>query len=165
MKKALLSTAVMACSFGASAQIANGTQAPDFTLTDQFGFTHTMSNYTSAGKVVILDISAVWCGPCWNYHNGHALKEVFESFGPDGTNTIMPLYVEGDPTTAASDLGGGGSSVGDWLDGTPYPMMDDASGNVASDYQISGYPTVMGICPDGSAYSLYEDNTFGQTYG
>ena len=36
--------------------------APDFTLTDQYGNTHTLSDYQ--GKVVFLNFWATWCPPC-----------------------------------------------------------------------------------------------------
>ena len=36
--------------------------APDFTLTDQFGESHTLSDYQ--GKIVFLNFWATWCSPC-----------------------------------------------------------------------------------------------------
>ena len=36
--------------------------APDFTLTDQFGNTHTLEDYR--GKTIFLNFWATWCPPC-----------------------------------------------------------------------------------------------------
>ena len=36
--------------------------APDFTLVDQYGETHTLSDYK--GKTVFLNFWATWCPPC-----------------------------------------------------------------------------------------------------
>lgn len=156
MKKLLLGAAIALTSTVATAQIADGSVAPDFTGTDQWGNSHTLSDYLSAGKTVILDISATWCGPCWNYHNSHALKDLYNAYGPNGSDEIMVFFVEGDGSTPISELGGGGSSQGDWLNGTPYPMIDAAS--IATDYQIGYYPTVYRICPDGmGGGTVYEE--------
>lgn len=134
-----------------SSQIADGSVAPNFTATDQFGNTHTLSDYINQGKTVIIDISATWCGPCWSYHQSHALADAYNAYGTNGSDEIMVFFVEGDGSTNTADLNGTGSNtLGDWLTGTPYPVIDDAS--IASAYQIAYYPTVFRVCPDGLVY-------------
>ena len=149
MKKALLSIAALAFSYGATAQLPDGSNAPDFTATDYNGNTHTLSDYLADGKTVVIDIFATWCSPCWNYHNTGILEELYTAHGPDGDNTMMVFAVEGDGSTTTADLEGTGSNTtGNWIDGTLYPMIDDAS--IANVYQIAYYPTIYMICPDGT---------------
>lgn len=156
MKKLLLPVIALGLSaLGnmASAQIADGSQAPDFTATDLNGNTHTLSNYLNAGKTVIIDVSATWCGPCWNYHNSHALRDIYEAYGPNGSDEVMVFFVEGDGSTTLADLNGTGSSTqGNWVEGTPYPILDNAG--IANAYQIAYFPTIFRICPDGLVYEI-----------
>ena len=134
-----------------TAQIADGSTAPNFTATDQFGNTHTLSDYINQGKTVIIDISATWCGPCWSYHQSHTLSDLYNAYGPNGSDEVMVFFVEGDGSTNTADLNGtGGNTQGDWITGTPYPVIDDAS--IASAYQIAFYPTVFRVCPNGLVY-------------
>ena len=158
MKKQLLMGALLlAGAFSSTAQIADGSAAPDFTATDQFGVSHTLSDYLAAGKTVIIDISATWCGPCWGYHNTHALADLYNAFGPNGSDEIMVFFIEGDGATSTADLEGTTAGTqGDWLTGTPYPIIDDAS--IATAYQIGFFPTIYRICPDGQGGgTVYEE--------
>lgn len=61
MKHYLLITLFAFSVFSASAQIADGSVAPDFTATDIDGNTHSLSDYLAEGKTVILNVSATWC--------------------------------------------------------------------------------------------------------
>ena len=156
-RKLLFGALLLAGAFSANAQIADGSAAPDFTGTDQFGNTHTLSNYTAQGKTVILDIFATWCGPCWSYHQAHILKDLYGAYGPDGSDEIMIFGIEADAQTTTADLQGtGGNTTGDWLEGTTYPMIDDAA--IGNAYQIQFYPTLFRVCPTGLVYEEGQSN-------
>ncbi|MGK4569338.1 hypothetical protein [Flavobacterium sp. 3HN19-14] len=89
--------------------------------------------------------------PCWAYHNTHALDDLNEAYGVTASDEVVVLFVEGDQTTGYADLmGQTAASQGDWVAGSNYPIIDDnASTDIASAYQISYFPTVYRICPNG----------------
>ncbi len=148
MKKKLLLSAMVLSAAGAMAQLPPNSYAPDFTATDINGISQNLYAYTDSGYTVFLDIFATWCGPCWNYNNTHALDDLYTTYGP-GTaqNKVRVFAIEGDPATTLADLNGTGSNTqGDWVTGTPYPTLDNAT--IANDYQITYYPTIYMICPN-----------------
>ena len=105
----------------ATAQLPNGSVAPDFTATDVNGNQHRLYDYLDQKATVILDISATWCGPCWNYHAGGTFEEIWEAHGPAGqpgvsqntTDDVMILWFEGDAGTSLGELEN--SALGNWL--------------------------------------------------
>src|SRR6218665_2150210 len=147
MKKIFTSLSLILAANFSFAQV--GAVAPDFTVTDINGTSHTLYSYLNAGKVVLLDVSATWCGPCWNFHNAHYLEDLYAEYGPSGSNEVVVLFYEGDAATNANDLNGTGSNTqGDWVTGTPYPIMNETPLQLNLNiYAPLGFPTINVICP------------------
>tara|TARA_X000000368_G_scaffold211053_1_gene166774 strand:- start:6432 stop:7892 length:1461 start_codon:yes stop_codon:yes gene_type:complete len=161
MKKILLLTFAALLSFSnVQAQLPDGSLAPAWALTDLNGTEHVLYDYLDNGYTVFIDFSAVWCGPCWSYHNSGALEDLYMNHGPAGmpnvnantTDDVMVFFIEGDENTVANLGGLGGNTAGDWITGTPYPIIcTDGTvnnDNVTGDYQIGYWPTVYQVCPD-----------------
>lgn len=137
-------------SLQASAQISG--QAPDWTLTDINGTSHNLYSYLGQGKIVFLDVSATWCTPCWEFHTSHALHDVYDSLGPAGSNKVMVFHIEADPQTTLDDLYGLTSTTkGNWVTGTPYPIISPEPAQTDSftnSYSVAYFPLVYMICAD-----------------
>lgn len=151
MKQSLLLLAF--CAFGfttAHAQLPPGSTAPDFTVTDLDGNTWNLYDLLDQGYTVYLDFFATWCGPCWGYHNSHAFKNVWDNYGPPGTNEAFVMSIEGDASTNNACLYGPagcvGGTQGDWVTGTPYPIVE--SSTVRAQYSVAYYPTIYMVCPE-----------------
>ena len=130
------------------AQLPDGTISPDFTAIDLNGVEHNLYSYLDSGYQVLLDFSATWCGPCWNYHSSGVLEELYETHGPNGTNELRVFFIEGDDNTTQEDLEGtGASTTGDWITGTSYPIIDNGQ-NIFADFECTYYPTIYTVCPN-----------------
>lgn len=164
MKKILLS-GMLLLGLHSQAQLASGSIATDFTMTDINGTTHNLYTYLNAGKTVFLDISATWCGPCWSYHNTNALEDLWVNHGPTGgtnvssstTNDVIVIFIEGDPSTGSAQLNGSAGSQGDWVSGVSHPICDPSDPAITEfeiDYAISYFPTIYKICPNRQVFEV-----------
>lgn len=132
-------------------------QAKDWTLKDINGKTHNLFTYLNQGYAVYVDASATWCGPCWSYHNTHAMGKAWETNGPTGglgvsattKNNMIQIFIEADPSTATSELS---KPTRDWTKGTNYPIIDVNSTQLkeikAAGIRVPHYPAGTFICPD-----------------
>lgn len=144
------------------AQLANGSIAPDWTFTDINGVSHHLYDDLAAGKTVFLDLSTTWCSGCWIYHNYPNLESLWQNHGPAGgagvisstTNDVMVYLIECDGYTSSADLHGTGTNtLGDWVTGTNYPIIDPPNPDIGifnTNYGNCSYLTMYMICPDGS---------------
>ena len=123
--------------------------APDFTLTDQYGETHTLSDYQ--GQTVFLNFWATWCGPCkMEMPDIQALYEDWDENAGD-------LVVLG---VAGPGIGQEGSAedIAAFLEenGYTYPVVMDDTGTLFYQYGISAYPTTFMIDPEGNVFGYVQ---------
>lgn len=128
-----------------SADTPNVIPAPDFTLTDQYGNIHTLSDYK--GKTVFLNFWATWCPPC--RAEMPEIQEVYEEYGENKEDVIILGL-------ACPTIGQEGSleDITAFLDdnGYTYPVVMDSEGITPYYYGISAYPTTFMIDKDGNVY-------------
>jgi cytochrome c-type biogenesis protein len=119
--------------------------APDFTLQDQYGNTHTFSDYK--GKTVFLNFWATWCPPC--RAEMPEIQEIYEEYGENNSDVII-LGI------ASPNVGREGSAedIAAFLseNNYTYPVVMDTDGIIAYYYGISAYPTTFMIDSDGNVY-------------
>ena len=156
MKKLLSMLAVVATLSPAWAQLPDGSVAPDFTMTDIYGETHNLYSYLDQGMSVILNFSAVWCGPCLDYKESGVLNDIYNAFGPEGSGDIMVLSFETQDDLGVEALyGNGGGTIGDFVTGTNYPIIDNAASLYWNSYmqpnpEVGPVPLIYTVCPNGT---------------
>ncbi|MDL2253933.1 redoxin domain-containing protein [Ruminococcaceae bacterium OttesenSCG-928-I18] len=131
-----------------SASSANEEQAvlaPDFTLVDQYGVEHTLSEYK--GKVIFLNFWATWCPPCRGEMPD--IQALYEDHGNNEGDVVILGVVgpgmgqEGSVEHITSFLEDGGYT---------YPTVMDLDGSIFAQYGISAFPTTFMISPNGEVF-------------
>lgn len=116
--------------------------APDFSLVDQYGNTHKLSDYK--GKVVFLNFWATWCPPCVG-EMPH-IEELYKEYKSSDEDVII-LGV------AIPNIGREGSKedITEFLNnkGYTFPVVFDNTAEVIEQYGISAFPTTYIIDKEG----------------
>lgn len=111
-------------------------EAPDFSLPDLNGKTHTLSQYK--GKVVFLNLWTTWCPPC--RMEMPAMEQLYRRL--ENRDFVM-LAVSADEA--------GKKVVAPFAKelGLTFPILLDPEGNLSPRYGVTGYPETFVIDRDG----------------
>lgn len=158
---------VLSLSLSASAQLPNGSTAPDFTLKDLNGDWHNLYSYLADGKVVFIKFFACHCPGCWAYQNTGKLEDLTLAYGESGTNQVVVLMLEHDQYNGMDEFYGNSNwSQGDWVTGNPNAIfnVEGADRSVFTDYNMTYYPMVIKVCPDKTVELMSTSLSVAQLY-
>lgn len=111
-------------------------EAPDFTLPDLRGQSHTLSAYR--GKVVFLNLWATWCPPCRD--EMPSMEKLHRRFADQGLVMLAVSQDEGPRAGVESFVRGLGLS---------FPILLDPEGRLPGRYGVTGYPETFLIDRNG----------------
>lgn len=128
----------------------NITPAPNFTLTDQYGNPHALSDYR--GKTVFLNFWATWCGPCRKEMPD--IEDLYQRYGQNSGDVVILGVANPKTPQSPTNQDVSEEEIKQFLSdgGYTYPTLMDTTGNVLSDYGISAFPTTFMIDKDGTVY-------------
>lgn len=120
--------------------------AVDFTLQDQFGNTHALSDYK--GKTIFLNFWATWCPPC--RAEMPDIQKLYETQDTKGDNAVIILGVAAPNYGTEKDEQG----IKDFLkdNGYTYPVLMDTSAELFEAYGIYSFPTTYMIDREGNVF-------------
>ena len=124
--------------------------APDFTLTDQYGNPHTLSDYK--GKTVFLNFWATWCGPCQS--EMPEIQAMYEDYGENQGDLVVLGVANPKSADYPTSQDVTQAEVEQFLtdNGYTFPVLMDASGEVFGMYGIWAFPTTFMIDTDGNVF-------------
>ena len=122
----------------------------DFTLTDQYGNEHTLSDYK--GKVVFLNFWATWCNPCL-IEMPH-IEELYKEYGLNEEEVVILGVANPSSEEYPNNSDVSKEEIIEFIEkeGYTFPIVFDETGEVSSDYFIRSFPTTFMINKEGKIY-------------
>lgn len=122
----------------------------DFTLKDQYGNEHTLSEYK--GKVVFLNFWATWCPPCKKEMPD--IEDLYIEFNKNQDDVIFLGVANPSSADYPNNADESKEDVIAFLEENNYtfPTVFDETGKVLSDYYITAFPTTFLIDKEGNFY-------------
>lgn len=133
-----------------TAQAEELPDAPDFTLTDQYGNEHTLSEYK--GKTVFLNFWATWCGPC--KMEMPDIQALYEEYGENSGDLIVLGVANPKTEEYPNNADESQEEIEAFLEenGYTYPVVMDTTGASFAAYGISAFPTTFMITDEGKVF-------------
>jgi len=117
-----------------------GNQAIDFIETAFPGLSFTLSSLR--GKVILLNLSAMWCGPCQS--EAGELMDIYEKYKDQGFEIVQCIFEDEDGQ--ATDM----EDLGRWIArfGITFTVVNDADDSTVNAYEVSYIPLNLVIDRD-----------------
>ena len=116
-------------------QAQNAVAAIPFTLKDQYGKTHTLTDYK--GKIIFLNFWATWCPPC--RAEMPDIQKLYERSPREGKDAVIVLGVAAPKLGSEKDEAGIKAFMD--INGYTYPVLMDQGGKLFEAYGIRAIPT------------------------
>lgn len=116
--------------------------APDFTLYDQYGNKHSLSEYK--GKTVFLNFWATWCPPCRGEMPD--IEEIYKEYNENKEDVIILGVASPDTPREGSK-----EEIADFLEekGYTFPVVFGEKDSMLYKYSISSFPSTFIIDKEG----------------
>ncbi len=131
-------------------QQAEITSAIDFTLVDQYGNEHTLSDYK--GKIVFLNFWATWCPPCKK--EMPYIEEIYHDYNENQEDVIILGVANPKNQPNPNNIDVKKEEIIAYLKENDYnfPVLFDETGKIFNQYAVSSIPTTFMIDKEGNIH-------------
>ncbi|HKL79067.1 MAG TPA: cytochrome c biogenesis protein CcdA [Mobilitalea sp.] len=122
----------------------------DFTLTDQYGAEHTLSDYN--GKVVFLNFWASWCSPC--KAEMPDIEALYKEYGENQEDIIFLGVANPSSAKYPNNNDVEKDKILAFLEdsGFTFPTVFDESGDIFRKYSVNSFPSTFLIDDEGNVF-------------